>query len=96
MVSTRWMLVTFACQLVVTRAEAPDSSRLANVLFSIGLIPDEGLASTAAKVLVDGAEAASEALQQALSALGIAEGKRTEGELFYSYGRSPPVYPSRM
>ncbi|PPJ59718.1 hypothetical protein CBER1_10807 [Cercospora berteroae] len=94
MVSTRWILATFACRLVTTRAQAPDSSRLANVLFSIGLVPDEGLASAAANILVGGAEAASDALQQALSAPGIAEGKKTEGELFYSYGRSPPVYPS--
>lgn len=96
MVSTRWILVTLACRLLAARAQSADSARLAKVLFSVGLVPDEGLASAAASILVGGADAASEALQQALSIPEIPEQKRTQAELFYSYGHSPAVYPSRM
>ncbi|KJX96952.1 beta-glucosidase like protein [Zymoseptoria brevis] len=94
MVSTRWLLATFACRLLTTTAQSEETQRLADVLFAIGLVPDEALATAAAGLLVSGANATSGGLQQALSAPGIDERKRTQAELFYSYGGSPPVYPS--
>jgi beta-glucosidase len=95
MVSVRWLFAILACGSAQTSAQSVDTERLANVLFSIGLVPTEGLANAAASILIGGANATSQLLEEALSAPGIDERKRTQAELFYSYGHSPPVYPSR-
>jgi beta-glucosidase len=96
MVSTRWILKALACPLLAVSAQqSAEIEGLANILFITDIVPDQGLASLAAQILVGGANTTSIALREALLAPGIDERKRTSPELYYSYGRSPPVYPSR-
>lgn len=95
MVAVRWVLATLTCYLLAGSAQPTQSEELARILVSTGIVPEEQLAAAAAQILLSGANATSIALQKALSLSGIDELKAYYPELYYSYGHSPPVYPSR-
>ena len=95
MVAIRCILTTITCHLLVGSAQSTQWEGLARILVSTGIVPEEQSAAVAAQFLLSGANATSIALQQALSLSGVDELKANDPELYYSYGHSPPMYPSR-
>jgi beta-glucosidase len=76
-------------------AHTAETVELARVLYDTSIVPERQQAAAAAQVLLSGVNSTSLALQQALRDSDIDGLKRSDPELYYSYGHSPPVYPSR-
>lgn len=97
---TRFALAALSYQAFVeaqntTTADGiPSASQIATAINSTGLIPPE-LIDLAANFLISAANSTRAAIDSALRDNPVAA-KRDDPELYYSYGRSPAVYPSRM
>lgn len=75
-------------------APSISAAPIATVLADTGYIPSD-LIDVAATYVASAANAVQTALIEALSKPGIDPEKLNDPELYYSYGHSPPVYPSR-
>lgn len=67
---------------------------IASILSDTGIIPS-ALVDLAATYVASAANGVQTALIEALSKPGVDPRKLHDPELFYTYGHSPPVYPSR-
>lgn len=102
-----WSLAAVSClPLVLGQSEtnttnstfsAPSISAapIATVLADTGYIPS-ALIDVAATYVASAANAVQTQLIEALSKPGSDPEKLNDPELYYTYGNSPPVYPSRM
>ncbi|GIZ40921.1 hypothetical protein CKM354_000424100 [Cercospora kikuchii] len=79
-------------QNATTADGIPSASQIATAINSTGLIPPE-LIDLAANFLISAANSTRVAIDTALRDNPVAA-KRDDPELYYSYGRSPAVYPS--
>lgn len=75
-------------------APSISAAPIATVLADTGYIPS-ALIDVAATYVASAANGVQTALIEALSKPGVDPEKLSDPELYYSYGHSPPVYPSR-
>lgn len=92
-------LTALSCLAVVNAQNAandngvPTVEEIAKIINQTGLVPAD-VAGIAATFLAGIANSTRIQLDSALADNPVAE-KRDNPELYYAYGRSPPVYPSR-
>lgn len=75
-------------------APSISAAPIATVLADTGYIPS-ALIEVAATYVASAANGVQTALIEALSKPGVDPEKLNDPELYYTYGHSPPVYPSR-
>jgi beta-glucosidase len=100
MICTRTLLTALSCLAIAGAQNTPLDHGIPTVAEVIGTINATGLipadvVELAATFLVGVANSTKAALDTVLADNPIPE-KRDDPELYYAYGRSPAVYPSRM
>ena len=93
-----WKTLALACLASVAQSQnndIPSAGQIANIINSTGIVP-ANLIEAAGNLLAGIANTTQQNIHQALSKPGIDPQKLLNPELYYSYGRSPPVYPSGM
>ena len=96
-----WSLAA-PCMLTLAQAQSSGASSsgivapsaVANILQPLGIVPNN-LVDAAATFIASDADNVHDVLNKTLSQPGVDPEKLTNPELYYSYGHSPPVYPSR-